>query len=397
MKDTRRLRRPLSAAVCASLLLSSCGVAASAQPVEVDDDDGVEPPAIVEGAGDYGVVAAPPLPIVAPAVSFDPSSSIANVDGSVLVDLAAGELVFRQGTTGEVVAKATVGEASELRAVAGNGTKAALFESVAGADGSKVSRITVVERGGSGESPTSQVFDLPGLIEPEAFSTDGEMLFVIDHQVGGQPGSYRVRPFDLATGELQTIVGPTKVPFTDDMNGVGRRQIWSPNGTRLYTLYIRQTHHHHDDGSAHGHGEPGTDGFVHVLDLEEEWAFCLDLPAAFGAGDLATTALAVSPSDNTIAVADLHAGAVAFASTIDLAVTRVVDLPPIEPVGDLYLALTSKEIVLGWGTEVHWYDSATLTPLGHDSGLPADLMGFTSNGNTVVAWSNSGPTELRRP
>ena len=139
------------------------------------------------------------------------------------------------------------------------------------------------------------------------------LLFVIDHQIAEVPGAYRIRPLNLETGLLETIVGPTKVPLQDDMNGIGRRQVWSPDGRRLYTLYIRQTHHHHADGADHAHGAPGTDGFVHVLDLDEEWAFCLDLPPSFGRGDLATTALAASPDGDTIAIADANAGEVVFA------------------------------------------------------------------------------------
>lgn len=36
----------------------------------------------------------------------------------------------------------------------------------------------------------------------------------------------------------------------------------------------------------HGSERTGTDGFVHVLDLDEEWAVCLDLPPTFGGGPI---------------------------------------------------------------------------------------------------------------
>ena len=386
MTHSRPPRRTCSILLPAVLLLASCGTVASAQTAPIIEE------------ADYGVVAAPPLPSHAPEVRFDPQASIANIDASVLVDVVDGELTFRDGATGDILAKENVGAEAELRAVASNGSKAALFESIVDEDSARFSRLTVVARTANSSELTTVSYDLPGLVEPEAFSTDGEALFVIDHQVGGQRGEYRVRPFDLATGELQTIVGPTKIPFAENMNGSGRRQIWSPDGTRLYTLYIRQTHHAHDEDAAHDHGESGTDGFVHVLDLKAEWAFCLDLPAAFGVGDLSTTALAVSPSGNAIAVADLEAGQIAFASTIDLAVTRVVDLPSIDPAGNLYLALTPNEFVLGWETEAHWFDRDTLQPLGENTHtVSGDLLGFTSSANSVLAWSNNGPEELNRP
>jgi hypothetical protein len=291
----------------------------------------------------------------------------------------------------------------ELRAVAADGTMAALLERLDGA-----SRVTVVDIG-AGAGPGVRSFDLDGLVEPEAFATDGSLLYVIDHQAAAEPGAYRVRPLNLATGELETIVGPEKLPFTDDMNGIGRRQSWSPDGSRLYTLYIRQTHRHDDlavegaaDHPASGHAgsEAGTDGFVHVLDLDEEWAFCLSLPAALGTGDLASTPLAVSPDGATIAVADARAGQIAFASTGDLAVTRTVDLPAIEPDDDLHLALTASHVVLGWGREAHWFDRTTLEPLaGGPDELGRRLIGFTSNGATVLAWLEGGsePASLRPP
>jgi len=226
---------------------------------------------------------------------------------------------------------------------------------------------------------------------------------VIDHQISQTNGAYRVRPLNLESGRLETIVGPTKQPLIEDMNGSGRRQVWSPNGARLNTLYIRQTHHHHDsaDGEAaqthHAHGEPGTDGFVHVLDLDEEWAHCLDLPEAFGGGDLSTTALAVSPDGLTLAVADASAGQIAFASSVELAVTRVVPMPDVSIEDELHLGLTRDAVVLASGDTAHWFRLETMEPIGAPIELVGPLSGFTPAPDAVLAWSASpgvSPSQL---
>jgi len=348
--------------------------------------------------GDYPVAPAPPLPDAVPTVEFDPTSQIADADGSVVVSLTRGEVRFATAQRADAV---PIGAGGELRAVSAAGDRAAVFEHH---DGQSV--ITVVEAD-PGVSP--KTFELPGLVEPEAFSTDGELLFVIDHQVSRTPGAYRVRPLDLASGRLQTITGPTKVPLVDDMNGTGRRQVWTPGGGRLNTLYIRQTHHHHgpdevsaDEHSDHGHGEPGSDGFVHILDLDQEWAHCLDLPASFGAGELATTALAVSPDGALLAVADLTAGEVALASAEELRVTQVFPLPErvLEMAdGDLHIGLTNGAIVFGRGTQAAWFDLATMAPLGGLVDLGAELSGFTPGEESVLAWlaPSSGPPRQLTP
>ena len=381
MRNARSIRRmALTVGIGWIMVGAACGSA----PTGLTQSDGIA----------YDVLAAPPLPVSAPVTTFDPATDIADLDGSVVVTVSGDQLLFMEHD-GDIVASIRVDGAAERRAVSADGTHAALFERVDGAS----SRIIVVDRNGAEYAVVT--YDLPGLVEPEAFSTDGRLLFVIDHQIAEVPGAYRIRPLNLETGLLETIVGPTKVPLQDDMNGIGRRQVWSPDGRRLYTLYIRQTHHHHADGADHAHGAPGTDGFVHVLDLDEEWAFCLDLPPSFGRGDLATTALAASPDGDTIAIADANAGEVAFASTTELAVTRTAPLPEFEIEGDLHIGMTGTDLLIGFGSEVHWFDQQTLIPLADEPArLNAPLIAITSNGQTILVWTTEvshSPVQLPAP
>lgn len=367
----RSVHRWLPPLVVSALVLVACGAELSEPTSAVDDR--------------YGVIPSPPLPTKVPDLAFDPAVAIADVDGSVVVTATKVGLVF-DDSDGGISDPIEISPAAELRAVSAAGTRAALFEQTDGR-----SLITVVDR--TSGAPVTREYELPGLVEPEAFSTDGSLLFVIDHQVAASPGAYRVRPLDLATGRLETALGPNKAPIEEDMNGSGRQQIWSPDGTRLYTLYIRQTDHYHEaeqaGPSSSARGGAGTDGFVHVLDLNEEWAFCLDLPPEFGRGDLATTALAVSPDGKTVAVADVTAGQIAFASTEDLTVTRTETLPDFSISDELQIGMTTDQLVMGFGNELHWFDQETMSPLSPTPHrLDKPLTAITSNSMSVLAWTN---------
>lgn len=378
---SRQITRPIS---LATWCVATVALVAGCSPIATDHADPVN------NVEQYGVLAAPPLPRSIPNSTFDPTSDLATGDGTTVVSRPdQSNLAFSHGELTQTIGGLPVD--LQLRAVSADGTLVALSRHESGA-----STIVVIDR--SSAIPTRRTFDLDGLIEPEAFSTDGGLLFVIDHEVA-EPGAYRVRPFDLATGELQDILGPDKRPFDDDMNGVGRRQVWAPDWTRLYTLYVRQTHHHHDDGRAHGHGEPGTDGFVHVLDLDEEWAFCLDLPSAFGGGSLDTTALAVSDDGTMIAVADRTAGQIAFASTDTLAVTRTVELPNLSD-DELHIGVSGDHVLLVSDSAGQWYEMEAMTPVGSPIELNSPVLGITSGLGSVLVWPHvgtSGPTEFRPP
>ncbi|MDH3302369.1 MAG: hypothetical protein OES24_17860 [Acidimicrobiia bacterium] len=373
---------------------------------------------------------APPLPGVQPGARFDPRTAVANFDASVVAEVEDGALVFTESNGAGGGDRVDLPPGYELRALSATGTTAALVRHEIDEAG-RVTRsdVLIADRSSTKADPDSNdpvtvtIHHLDGLVEPEAFATDGRSLFVIDHQAGSRPGTYRIRPLDLATGELQEMLGPTKEPLIEDMNGVGRRQVWGLNDSRLYTLYIRQTDH------VHASGRSGTDGFVHILDLDEEWAFCLDLPSSFGKGDLSTTALAVGAT--RLAVLDLSAGVggqLAYASIADRAVVDVLDLPlsfrrtvkamlvaaaeqPGRPAGwqpTVHLAMHETVLAVGVGDALVWFDGSTLEPLVDDPDnayrdrveLDGPLLGLTTMpGSGVLAWTGAGqgPEQLSPP
>jgi hypothetical protein len=159
----------------------------------------------------------------------------------------------------------------------------------------------------------SRTIVLDGNYAPEAFSTDGESLFVVEYLPPRNPTSYRVRRLDLVTEEVEGVY-TVDAELQESMQGTARVQAASPDGRRLYTLYTL----------ALGGGVRHT--FVHVLSLDELWAHCIDLPAAFGGADERAAAIAVSPDGTRLYVADASTGMVAEADTETLSVTRTAGI-----------------------------------------------------------------------
>jgi hypothetical protein len=181
----------------------------------------------------------------------------------------------------------------------------------------------------------SRTIVLDGNYAPEAFSTDGESLFVVEYLPPRNPTSYRVRRLDLATEKVEGVYTVDQ-ELQDSMQGTARVQAAGPDGRRLYTLYTLDL----------GGGVRHT--FVHVLSLDELWAHCIDLPAPLEGFDERAMAIAVSPDGTRLYVADAVTGTVAEADTEELAVTRTMEIPfwspggiahaAVGPDGRLYLA-----------------------------------------------------------
>ena len=153
-----------------------------------------------------------------------------------------------------------------------------------------------------------RTYELDGNFEPEAFSTSGRSLFVVEYLPPAAPDRYRVRKVDLDTGEVGGVFS-VDGHLQESMRGTARVQAMDADGTRLYTLYTT------DDAKA----------FVHVLDLDEEWAHCVDLPTPIGSSPEQLLAIAASPDDDRVVVVDGLDG-VAEIDTEKLTISRMVDL-----------------------------------------------------------------------
>lgn len=159
-------------------------------------------------------------------------------------------------------------------------------------------------------------YQLDGNFEPEAFSTDGRSLFVISYLPARAPTSYQVRRLDLDTGRVVGVYTPD-AQLQTAMGGTARVQVASPDGKRLYTLYT-------EEGGRYGEGQ----AFIHVLNLDELWAHCIELPRGFEKSSEATAALAVAPDGERLYVGNSSTGAVAQIDTerLQVANTMTADL-----------------------------------------------------------------------
>ena len=204
-------------------------------------------------------------------------------------------------------------------------------------------RLTVA----NGPSGELQSFDLAGNFEPEAFSTDHSSLFVISFTPARNPTKYQVRRLDLASGKVKDVFTPDG-ELQGTMGGASRVQTANPDGTRLYTLYTVAG------------GKNGTDrAFIHVLDLEQQWAHCIDLPPEFVPSAGRATAITSAPDGSSVFVANTVTGALAELDPVGLAVARVtnIDMPfgrtassAVADASTLYLATGAEAIAVDTGS-----------------------------------------------
>jgi YVTN family beta-propeller protein len=249
----------------------------------------------------------------------------------------------------------------EVRAVAEDGRLAVLAGARTGGTypaGRSTTRFVIVPSGGEARTIT-----LDGNFEPEAFSTDGGSLFVIEYIPPRAPTAYRVRRLDLRTGEVDGVY-TVDAELQTAMRGTARVQTASRDGRRLYTLYSLRE----GDGDLHS--------FVHVLSLDEQWAHCVDLPSHFRARDERSVAMSVSPDGRRLYVADVSKDQLAEIDTRALTVTRTVDVSLGPWRGAAYAARGADGMLyVGSGKGLHSIDAASLAP-GRSWDLEARIMGI---------------------
>jgi hypothetical protein len=112
----------------------------------------------------------------------------------------------------------------------------------------------------------AKLVDLRGDFEFDALSPDGSRLYVIEHLAGPDRSRYRVRGYDLATRKLDpnAIVDKGNA-WEKFMVGYPNTRVTEAGGAWIYTLYRNAEH-----------------PFIHALNAQDGFAFCIDLP---GGGD----------------------------------------------------------------------------------------------------------------
>ena len=220
----------------------------------------------------------------------------------------------------------TLDEPLQLRLVEPGGRRMVLGPPLtAGADayhpGGRTSTCLVVVDVANG---STRAYEVPGNVEPEAFGVGFPALFVIDHRPAKSPNYYRVASMGLDTGQVEPLLGPDKFPLSEDMSGTAREQVYAASGRQLYTLYAQPR-----DADLPGARYDWSESFVHVLDLAENWAYCVDLPESFGRGSAHSADITLDPDGASLYVADTRAGKLAVLDTGALDRTALIDDQPL--------------------------------------------------------------------
>jgi hypothetical protein len=349
-----------------------------------------------------------PLVVQVPSgsVLFEGRSAVSSLGGAwVLSAVTSADrtlLEAREGSTGRIVSTATVPGDVEARIVSESGLAVALMEPLPEGWDPAVplprARTTIVVADPTGVDEP-RMFDLRGNFEPEAFSTDDDELFLIQHLPAQAPTAYRVVALDLRRERILPVFGPFKGP-AERMPGTRLSQLLAPDADQLYTLYTSAKPGY----APHGAPVPGTAAvsFVHVLSLEDGWAHCVGLPKAMWDRPAYEQAMAVTPDGTHLLVVDAGRGLVAVMDTESLGVRTVpVALPfegtiartsaQISPDGrTLYLAMADTDNTAATAGD----ESSTVVALDtttfevrHTWRLPGVVsgLGVSSDGTSVYA------------
>jgi hypothetical protein len=328
-------------------------------------------------------------------VLFDGPGAVSSLGGGWVLTAAASDgstlLEAHEGSTGRILSTATIPGELEARIVSESGRAVAMMEPLPKGWDPAVpfprARTRIVVADPTGERETISL-NLRGNFEPEAFSTNDDQLFLIQHLPAETPSAYRVTVLDLVREKLLPVFGPFKGP-AERMPGTRLSQLLSPGADQLYTLYTSSR-----PGYA-PHGAPVANdaavSFVHVLSLQDGWAHCVGLPKSMWDRPSSEQAMATTPDGNYLFVIDAGRGLVAALHTESLKVrTTPLDIPvegdiartaaQVSPDGRTLLVSVAD----GEGSVVTAFDAATFEEIdswrleGVVSGLD-----FSSDGSSV--------------
>ena len=299
------------------------------------------------------------------------TAGVPSADWSRLASVDKGVAKLTDAVTGREIRTAPIPEGLHVAAISPNGSLVAYSDgaeyTVRGLPkGRSTTRVAVVS---ATESVAPKVHDLEGNLVPEAFTTDGRGLFVLDYVPATAPDHYEVRLIDLATGK-KTDVGarPKELPAMQ-MQGNVRTTLYSPKRDMLFTLYSE-------------YGEEGH-AFIHALNLTERWSYCIDLPDRQRFGDGHAT-LAVS-GDKLYVLGDSGQIAEIDAQPYGLTVQRTAQLPTAAPAKVRpTVAAEGNRLVVGHDDRVFFLDQLTLR-VDDTFTMDGSVLGLSGNGKGRVA------------
>jgi hypothetical protein len=320
-------------------------------------------------------------------VLFNEERAIASPDRSLVYSTSHGALRVLEAHTGDVVDSFPAPAGTIPIAASEGGLVAQIPAGAATYPRAPAGRLSTPVDLTDTENGATQHLNLHGNFEPEAFSTDGRSLFLIQYLPATAPDHYRVMELDLASEKIFRVASPDKVP-PSSMQGTRLQQVWAPDRSVLYTLYTNQV----------SSGAPLT--FVHVLNLEEKWAHCIDLPASFGSSRPNAKAMVGSADGKRLYVTDADAQLIATINTSRFAVraTDLTDVPA--PQGDQPASASLSPdgtLYVSGGDLVTAFDIGTMTAApGWTSDSPILDEGLSPDG-TILFLSTAHGIEARDP
>jgi hypothetical protein len=193
--------------------------------------------------------------------------------------------------------------------VSADGSTIVLVEDRADGAFAAVTRFAIVERSLRSEP---RIIELPGVLDFDAMSPDGSILYVAEHVPGALAGSYQVRAIDTPTGLMRPDIIVDKRNIGEEMAGWPIDQELRSDGLVL-TLYRGLEH-----------------PFIHALHSPDAWAVCIDLPTR-GMDDPSATDDwgVVSPAGRRSDLAvNASLGMIVDVHPDELTIRRVVDFEP---------------------------------------------------------------------
>lgn len=315
---------------------------------------------LIDTRGGIATMAARRGVVAVDASAFASDSASGAADTAVEVRRSDGSVDFGLTVPGRLGARVVAPGGLRVALASGTATGGVPYRPAGRAE----TTIVVADRSGERRRLT-----LPGCVEPEAFSAEGDRLFVLDYAPPQQPERYRVRMIDLASGSFGPLLTRQKtvVPpgAEEEMRGEGRQAVYAIGRQLLFTLYTHQPDHEHTRDLLSGGARadrPDVHAFVHTLSTQIGFAYCIDLPAPFGLGPAAAHAIALDPRSEHPFVVDATSGTLARLNGVELAVDAIGSFAADASGGPAFASLSPTEsaLFIGTGAAVRVVDPRTL-------------------------------------